>query len=156
MLPSKSYLKALSLIVAATLCSSVAVAQLGSVADLIKQRQKEFKDTGAALKAVKDGLLSSNLDADEARQAALRFQRTAAEIRNWFPVGSGWEAGAKTAARPEIWSDPQGFSRAREQFAEQAQKFSAIAAAGAVNPEALKALGQSCGGCHDKYRIKQD
>jgi cytochrome c556 len=149
-------LKALTLVLPGLVCASVALAQLASVADAVKERQKEFKATGAAFKAVKDGLQAGNLDPEKAKDAASRFQHTAADISNWFPGGSGAEAGTKTAARPEIWSDRQGFSRASEQFADQAQKFAALAAAGTVNADSVKALGQTCSGCHDKYRVKQE
>jgi cytochrome c556 len=138
------------------ICATVALAQLGSAADVIKERQQGFKSTGAAFKAVKDSLQRGNADPDKIREAAQQFQQTSDKLAAWFPPGSGPNAGARTAARPEIWSDPAGFGQASDQFADEARKFAALAASGAVTADTLKALGASCGGCHDKYRVKQD
>lgn len=81
-------------------------------------------------------------------------------------INAAWEEAAKadpfapdsakgitveTWARPEIWSDPEGFKAASEADAK------AMAALAASTDEASfraagEALGSSCGSCHDKFR----
>jgi cytochrome c556 len=138
------------------ICASVALAQLNAASDVIKERQQGFKTTGSAFKAVKDGLQGGHADPDRIRDAAAQFQQTAGRIASWFPSSTGPDAGIKTAARAEIWSDAAGFKQAGDQFAEQARKFAALAASDTVDPDALKSLGATCAGCHDKYRVRQD
>jgi cytochrome c556 len=59
-----------------------------------------------------------------------------------------------TDAKPEIWQDWAKFEKAISDFEEAARNLE-VAAAGsdpsAVGP-AMKALGKSCGGCHDDFR----
>ena len=126
--------------------------------DVIKTRQHEFKDLGAATKSVKDQLASGSPDSDKIKAAAAIIKQAAAGIPNWFPAGSDASAGVKTAAKAEIWSDAAGFAAARDSFVEQAGKFSVLANSGdaAAQADGFKALGKTCAGCHEKYRVKQD
>jgi cytochrome c556 len=126
--------------------------------DVVKTRQHDFKDLGAATKLVKDQLAGGSPDADKIKAAAATIKQAAAAIPNWFPAGSDASAGVKTAAKAEIWSDAAGFASARDSFVEQAGKFSVLANSGDVAAEAegFKVLGKTCGGCHEKYRVKQD
>jgi len=127
-------------------------------ADVIKTRQHDFKDLGAATKLVKDQLAGGSPDADKIKAAAATIKQAAAAIPNWFPAGSDASAGVKTAAKAEIWTDAAGFASARDSFVEQAGKFSGLANAEdlAAVADGFKALGKTCGGCHEKYRVKQD
>jgi cytochrome c556 len=140
----------------ALLVSGVALAQVGSMTDTIQARQKGFKAMGAAFKTLRDEMQGGSLDAEKIKLASVDIKAAADHITNWFPAGSGPEAGVKTAAKPEIWSDSQDFDAARTHFIEQASAFNDLAAAGKVDGDAIKALGRSCGGCHDKFRLKQD
>lgn len=112
---------------------------------------------GAAAKTIRDELKGAH-DMGKIQAAASDIQKVAASMREWFPQGSGTEAGVKTAAKPEIWSDPEGFSVARTRLVEQADKFADAVQSGEVAEigPAFKALGQACGNCHDKFREKDD
>src|SRR5262249_18287135 len=67
-----------------------------------------------------------------------------------FPAGS--ENGPpETYAKPEIWSDPDGFKAAQD------NALKAVEALAATTDEAsfktaLGGLGNACKGCHDKFR----
>ena len=81
-------------------------------------------------------------------------------------INAAWEVAAKddpfapdsvkgitveTWAKPEVWSDLEGFKAASEAGAK------AMAALAASNDEAsfnaaFSEVGKSCGGCHEKYR----
>lgn len=62
-------------------------------------------------------------------------------------------AGA-TDAKAEIWSDPAKFKQAIEKMQSEAELLAAAVGEGNVDqiPGRVKALGQSCGGCHESFR----
>ena len=124
----------------------------------IEARQSNFKDLGGAFKTVRDQLRLTRPDLAAIEQAAASVKEFSEQHANWFPRGTGPEAGFETAARPEIWSDPQGFAAANKRFAEEGAKFYALALAKDVAGLKVHAtvLGQACKGCHDKYRVPQD
>jgi cytochrome c556 len=135
-----------------------AIAQAATPAETIKVRQQGLKDLGAAVKLIRDELKTSSPDAAKIKTASAEITKAAAAIPDWFPAGTDASVGVKTAAKPEIWSDTAGFKSAQDAFIERAGKFVPIAESGdvAAVAAAFKPLGQSCAGCHDKYRVKQD
>jgi cytochrome c556 len=147
-----------TIICMAPIYTGTALADVGAAADTVKVRQHGLKDLGAAFKLVKDQTSSGNPDVDKIKSAADTIKQAAAEFPKWFPPGSDASAGVKTAAKPEIWSDPAAYATARDNFVAQAGKFVALAASGdaAAIRDGVKPLGQTCGGCHDKFRVKQD
>jgi cytochrome c556 len=76
-------------------------------------------------------------------------------------AAGAWDADAavgvneKTHAKPEIWSDPEGFKAAFDMLikAEEAVAASTDEASFRV---AFKQLGGACGNCHEKYRLPLD
>jgi len=60
----------------------------------------------------------------------------------------------KTDAKPEIWSDWAKFERAIADFEKAATNLAAAAKGtdGAATGQAVRALGESCTGCHDPFR----
>jgi cytochrome c556 len=147
-----------------SLCVIVAVC-LGAVAlaaptprDAIMARQSNLKDIGGAFKAIRDQLRLSTPNLPAIKQAAQQIKDLAADQSHWFPKGSGPEAGIKTAAKPEIWSDAKGFAEALDRFAIEAPKLSSFAEAGdlAGLRSQVATVGQVCKGCHDKYRVPEE
>jgi cytochrome c556 len=130
----------------------------GELEQTITNRQSNLKDLGGAFKAVRDQLKRSTPNIAEIKQAAQQISDLAADQRHWFPKGSGPEAGIKTAAKPEIWSDTTGFAAALDRFSAEAPKL--LQLANASDLEGLKAqakvVGDTCKGCHDKYRVPDD
>lgn len=65
--------------------------------------------------------------------------------------------GEKSAARPEVWSNPKGFQEAADRLQGEAVKLAA--AARAKDEAGVKAqwgaVGKACGACHDNFRVKQ-
>jgi cytochrome c556 len=140
------------------LCGGMVIAHTMTPREQIEARQSNFKDLGGAFKTVRDQLRLSRPDFISIEQAAQTVKEMSHEHANWFPNGTGQEAGFKTAAKPEIWSDPQGFAIANNRFAEEGAKLYALAQA--KDLDGLKAhalvVGQACKACHDKYRVPQD
>jgi cytochrome c556 len=133
----------------------------GAVApgDVIKARQQGLKSLGSAFKIIRDELKSSAPDAAKIKAAGARIAEEGSAIDGWFPVGTGPDSGVRTDAKAEIWSDTPGFSAARDAFVREAAK-SAEVFVTASDPSAWNAaaasLGQTCKGCHDKYRVRRD
>jgi cytochrome c556 len=105
--------------------------------------QESFKPLRAI--AVKE----TPFDAAVVKKNATTILEKLKEAHGLFPEGSG---GGETRAKAEIWTDRAGFDKAMQ----DAQ--AAAAAMAAVTAEAdfigaMKALGGSCKGCHDKYRL---
>jgi cytochrome c556 len=67
------------------------------------------------------------------------------------------DAGVKTAALPEIWSNPGKFKEAAERLQSEASKLQSVAKSGDEN--AIKgqigAVAKACANCHDNFRQKQ-
>jgi len=124
----------------------------------IEARQSNFKDLGGAFKTVRDQLRLSKPNLIAIEQAAQSVKEFSEQHANWFPKGTGPEAGFETAAKPEIWSDPQGFADANKRFATEGAKLLVLAQAKDVPglKTHVQAVGQACKGCHDKYRVPQD
>ncbi|HEY3696030.1 cytochrome c [Phenylobacterium sp.] len=148
-------------VTAAALGLGLAVAAGGALAqsagaDAVKARQANFKQLGGAFKTINDQLKAGAPDMAAIKAAASRMQALAARAPDWFPAGSGPEAGVKTGAKPEIWSDAAGFATAARGL--QAATASLSAAANGGDPAAVRAqvaaTGAACKACHDKYRAK--
>jgi len=126
-------------------------------ADTIRMRQANYKQMAAALKGVNDQLRSDAPSLPELRRNAGLISRHALQVLNWFPRGTGAEAGIRTRAKAEIWSDPQGFRRAGARLLVAARGLDAAAGRGDV-AAVRTAFGEvrgACGGCHDAFRAPE-
>ena len=65
--------------------------------------------------------------------------------------------GEKSAARPEIWTEPAKFQEAADRL--QAETVKLATAARAKDEAGVKAqfpaVGKACGACHESFRVKQ-
>ena len=139
--------------------NATGVPAVNSPHEVVKLRQKGFKDLGAAFKIIRDELKGESPDAAKIAAAAAVIRKTAQEIPGWFPTGSGPQPGLKTDAKAEIWSDAKGFDATRAAFTREAQRdagrFSDPANRASWS-DVAKSLGQACKDCHDMYRVKRE
>src|SRR5215831_10885172 len=78
----------------------------------IKPRQDKLRDMGGALKAINDELKKGKVDWDNTIiPNAQTIKDRSAYLLNWFPKGSGPEAGVKTYALPAIWQKQDDFTK---------------------------------------------
>jgi cytochrome c556 len=117
----------------------------------IEDRQAAMKANGKAMGALVPIIKGEKpYDAavvkENAAQLAADFQKAAVS----FPEGSDMGP-PETWAKPEIWSDPEGFKAAFE-AAVKAVDGLAASTDEASFKAAFPAVGASCGGCHEKYR----
>ncbi|MEJ8571365.1 c-type cytochrome [Microbaculum marinum] len=140
--------------------TTVAVLATGAVAwaamDPIAKRQMVMKNNGAAVGTLaKMAKGEMPFDAGAANLAVRVLYNGSAGFTSLFPEGT--QTGGDTEASPKIWEDMAGFQAKDDALAE--------AAAGIIaNPisdldgvkAALGTIGQTCQGCHETYRQKNN
>jgi len=149
--------RAAMLAVAAAVGLGAGAALAQSASDAIAARQQNFKALGAASKAINDEARKDAPDKAVFATNASKLATLASQLPTWFPRGSGPEAGVKTAAKPEIWSDAAGFAAAAANLKTEAAKLDELARAGDIDgvKTQARALGGACRNCHEKYRVPQ-
>ncbi|MGA0604735.1 c-type cytochrome [Phenylobacterium sp. VNQ135] len=132
------------------------VASAAGMADVVKTRQAALKALGAEFKALNDESRKGEPDLKRIRAAAAAMRKASGELPKWFPKGSGPEAGAPTKTKPAVWSDSAGFAQSARELGAEAAKLQTVAAGGDVDEirAQAKTVGQTCGGCHAKFREK--
>ncbi|WP_293608939.1 cytochrome c [Ponticaulis sp.] len=142
---------------AATETAEAAAANAEIVA-IIEARQDNLKEMGASMRAISESMRSGSPDATLISEKADIIAGHAATMGDWFPAGSGPEAGVETEALPTIWENPEGFAEAVSNFQTAAVAFQAAAASGDMTATggALRSLGGTCGACHDDFRVDDD
>ncbi|HMP62564.1 MAG TPA: cytochrome c, partial [Phenylobacterium sp.] len=142
--PISSAAVAVAVVLTSGLLGAVAIAQTPA-GKAVESRQAGFKQIGAAFKTVNDQLRGANLDWSRLTPAAERLGAHAQQLPTWFPKGSGAEAGGKTAARPEIWTDAAGFADAASRLARETEVLKVAVAAkdGEAARRGARATGQA-------------
>ena len=139
----------------AVLCGAAyAQRPAASAAATIQARQANYKQMAGALRGISDQLRSGSPDLAQIRPRAALLADRATQVLRWFPHGTGPEAGVRTRAKPEIWSNHQGFLNAGAVLLVTARQLNAAAVAGdlARIRAALPAVQRACGSCHDNFR----
>lgn len=121
----------------------------------VAARHQNFKQLGGAFKAIVDELKKPDPDKAVIAASAKKMNTLAAAEPSWFPKGSGPEAGVKTAAKPDIWSDTAGFDAAVKRLQGATAKLDQLAAAGDLDgvKAQVRDTGAACKNCHDKFRV---
>jgi cytochrome c556 len=97
-------------------------------------------------------------DAAVAERNARRMAALAPMIPELFAAMDTREFDVETEALPVIWEDPEGFAEKAAALEAEANTFADVAAGGdqAATLGGLRALGGTCGNCHDSYRVDDD
>jgi cytochrome c556 len=157
-MPFASGVGRLALAAALLSCMGYTLVQAASPqAAQIKPRQDKLRDMGGALKAITDELKKPKVDWDNVIIPNTQtIKDRSAYLLNWFPKGSGPEAGVKTYALPAIWQKQDDFTKLGK--AAQAEAIKLDQVANSRNLDALKTeavtMGKACKACHDDYRSK--
>lgn len=119
-------------------------------------RQELMKENGEAVgvmgKMVKG---ETEYDAQAVLDALAVIEANAAEFPEHFPEGS--ETGHETEALPAIWENKEDFESRAMALSEDAATIIAAAPADLETFQPMfEDLTSNCGGCHEKYREKQD
>ncbi|MFM7625646.1 MAG: c-type cytochrome [Gammaproteobacteria bacterium] len=144
---------AASTVIVALGLAAVAHAQQNRSAQQIKYRQAVYTVLGTQF-GIMGGMAQGRTpwDAKAFATAADRAAFIATVAPDTFPPGS--DAGARTEAKPEIWKNPEEFSRLMRDLQDKTRALAAAAKGGdqGAATAALGAAGQACKACHDKYK----
>jgi cytochrome c556 len=112
---------------------------------------------GAAMKGLNEQVRGSNPSLPVIRRNSAVIAGFAPQLLRWFPAGTGDESGIETRARPEIWSDHAGFTRAGAGLVVAARALDAAARRGdmAAIRTAVPQVAHACSTCHDSYRAPE-
>jgi cytochrome c556 len=117
-------------------------------------RQAHYKELNGAFRAINDELRKDAPDKAVVAANAGKIKALSEDLPSWFPKGSGPEAGVKTAAKAEVWTDAAGFAAAATKLQPETSKLQDVAAAGDLDAikAQVRATGAACKACHDVYR----
>ena len=157
-MPGKLFSRLSSAVVAASLIvAAVHAADALTPVQMQKARHDHYHELGDAFKSVRDLSKSDSPDFAALLAAAEVIDKAAINQQQWFPHGTGPEAG-KTRALPEIWSKPDEFTAAQKMLSDRAPKLLAAAKARDIAgvQAAFKELGGACKNCHDTFRSAEE
>lgn len=156
-------MKNINNLLALGLAASILSAASAATAQMKPEDQITFRQSGYKFMAWNMGRIKANLEGqfnkDEVVQAANVIQAIANSGMGKLygpgtDKGKGWH---DTHVKPELFTDKEGVGKVAKAFNEAANEMAKVAAGGdaaAVKTQFGK-LGESCKGCHDKYR-KED
>jgi len=121
--------------------------------DPAHDRHERMEAVGGAFKAIRAmATKEAAFDAAAVKKNAATILENLKAAHELFPAGTG---GGESRAKPEVWTDRAGFDKAMKDGQEAAAALAAIGDEGAFQA-ATRALGGTCKGCHDKYRLPKD
>jgi len=122
--------------------------------EAVQARQEILKDMGKEMKAL-GAIAKGDVESDRAA-----LVDSANHMRNYS--GQPWAyfgqetsvARVDNKAKSTIWSDPNGFQQAQQNFIKASQELALIAPSGKPDEVRAKieALGASCGACHKAFK----
>lgn len=134
----------------------VAIAQTPArtPAQLIENRQAGYKQIGAAFRGVLEQVRASEPNLATIRRHSATIARLAPQVSGWFPRGTGPEAGVRTRAKAEIWTNTGDFRAASVNLVVAARQLETASRGSDVAAirTAFQGLGRTCGACHDQFR----
>ena len=140
---------------ACVLATSIAAASdpAGGTA-VIETRREGFKKMGAAMKAIVEQLKSATPDTARITAAAQVIAAGAPEVPQWFPAGTGPEAGAETDALPHIWEDRAKFDSLANKLIPETKTLLTATAGGDISAirTQVKVVADVCSTCHKSFR----
>lgn len=141
--------------VSAVLLPALSFAHTGATG-VVRERMEAMKDIASAMKTVAAMLRGkSAFEAEAASSAARTINAHAVEMPALFPKDSN---PAPSEALPAIWENWQEFSRlatSLEVSSAELEKAATNAESAAGLAIQFKAVGQTCSGCHQKFRLQK-
>lgn len=140
------------------LIASVGLAATPAPAHVAKYRHKVMEAAGEHFGA----LMMIMKGESDRKQDAVAHAKALADIagmaQGLFPDGTGPGPGVETKAKEAIWTEKEKFAAAMKRFDTEANKLVTVAGTGdaAAFATQVKAVGQACGDCHERYRVKEE
>lgn len=141
-------------LVAAVVCAlpcTTAAANAQEAEHVIEYRQAIMRSAGANMSAISIILKSRLMYQENLLEHARQLKRTSALFEGAF---QNKVLAGRTDARPEIWSDWDGFLAIARDMGEESDRLADIGADGDLRAIAgqIKAIATSCGKCHRQFR----
>lgn len=153
------FVGAAALLVAVAACSSEAPADapVDAAAEpaVIKERQDNFEAIADAFKLIRGELEKGSPDFMLIGAQAGDINARATKIVDYFPEGTGIDAGYDTEALATIWEKPEEFAAAHQKLVDESANLASLADTGgaaAIGAQAMT-MGGACKGCHDNFRL---
>jgi adenylosuccinate lyase len=119
-------------------------------ADPAHERHEAMEAVGSAFKPlVAMAKKETPFDVEVVHKNATTIADKLKEASTLFPAGSG---GGESRAKPEIWSDADGFAKSMKDAQAAAVALQSIKDEEEFRP-AFGTVGTSCRDCHEKYRL---
>ncbi len=130
----------------------------GAAATAYDHRHEFFEHLGGHMKAVgKFAKSEETLNADIVAHAKAMHEASQ-KLESHFAAGTGPDKFPKTRAKAEIWTNAADFKAAVTAF--QTESAALVKLAEANDTAGFKAqagkVGPTCGGCHEKFRKKEE
>ena len=120
---------------------------------IVKQRMDAMSDMAKRAKAISKRLRAGR-DLAAVKDDAAILEKLAGEIAALFPAGS---LSKHSEAREGIWQNWPDFTAKADALAIEAAKLAAIAPDNvAALRQQMKAVANTCGACHEDYRVKKN
>ena len=120
--------------------------------NIIKERKAKFSETKSHMRTINKNLSSENFD--QIIFSSKKINAWANKMNDFFPKGSEASTLNKSEASNDIWSNPDGFKKAVENFEEASIKLIKIASQNNIDDtvSAFRKLAGTCKSCHQKFR----
>lgn len=119
---------------------------------VVKERMEAMESMAKAQKAIAQRLKASR-ELDLIATDARSIRQLAAKIPSLFPPGSREHP---TAAKEAVWQNWADFEKRARATETESEKLANMESRDAKNVAAqARALSQTCGACHELYRVKQ-
>ncbi len=126
------------------------------IEEAVRVRKQNFSEIGTIAKNINDALKAgTKLQGDPTIAASVQqLVSYSNDQKFWFKEGTGPESGADTAAKPEIWTQPEEFAQKSQALVEASAQLSTVHAGGddAAFAAQWKVTGQTCEACHEKFK----
>jgi cytochrome c556 len=127
---------------------------------VIESRQANYREMGGAYKGIRDELKKKRPLMIMIRQHADQLETlTHSQLHSdWFPIGTGREAGIETEALDKIWQKRSAFDALILELNDSAKQLVEVVSSKEIKAIAKqhRKLGKTCKQCHNTYREEQD
>jgi cytochrome c556 len=143
------------LVILAALVAAAATASLAHeghehATGVVRERMELMTDMGHRLVAISKRLRANN-ELNRIPDDVRAIHDLAAKILPLFPAGSNQYP---TAAKPELWKNPDDFKDKAKALEIEAEKLTQTSIAdGKALRDQFRAVAFACDACHDKYRM---
>ena len=136
--------------------ASKPVAKVANVGALVKYRQNAMEIMGKSNKAIKSVVAGDVAYPEQLVVYAQTLDALAHTIPSLYPEGTGPGA-AKTEAKANIWTEQEKWKAANDRMIQETGKLVEVVKGGDMKAIAAQqmAVGKSCGGCHDLFRVEE-